>query len=465
MDRMSRRMFALFAAVFLALTACTHGGGADIGHPVDGVVLLEQVSGSQVGDRLTVTGLSGKQGEIDIPAPALGLTTRVPGKAVYSTGSGAIYLVDAERRSARRLDVPADAGVIFNPILFGQSDRFLVLGSPRGNAGYLLDVRSGSTANLIGLAGAKQLFSSEFSPDGRYLAFFGDELVLVPTGDPSAAVRLGAGHATGFAGFSADSRRVAFLEITDPTHPKLVVQAVAGSDRTSVDLPAGTVRAHILGSGNRAVLQEPHRLSLLTVDQGRTSQLVPFRGTPRLSWFGPDGDTMLFGVQGGSRVLWDWIDLRAGSAHRLGDLSGLQPLLSSPSDRFVFFANGHVPGTVRSLRVLNMANGQTREVLDLGRGSVVPGYQIASEGRFALIPVERGKGGDLRLVPAQEGRSRVVASSSRGLPLGTFSPSGDWVAVSKPPRSGQPPTVSALSTSGSERHQLGQGVRPVWLRG
>ena len=413
-------LLALLALGFLGLGSCTGGRGPDHQRAVDGSVLLEEVSGSQVGDRLSVTGLDGHRGEIDIPGPAIGLATRLPGKAIYTTIGGSVYLVDADRGSATRLDIPPHAGVIFNPILFGQSDRFLVLGSPRGDAGYLVDLETGRATNLIGRAGATKVFSSEFAPDGRHLAFFGDELVLLSTTDPASATRLGPAHGIGFAGFSADGDRVAYIDVSDPSHPKLVVQGVDGSNRTSADLPAGTVRAHILGAGGRAVLEQSDRLSLLNVGTGHVSELMSFQGTPRLSWFGPDGNTMLFGAEAAGHVTWAWLDLARGTSRELGVLRNQQPLLNAPSDRFVFFADGQVPGTVRSLRVLDMADGGTKQVFDFGNGGEVPGYQIASGGRSALIPTDQGKGGELRVVPAQGGQPRIVASSQRGLPLGTF---------------------------------------------
>jgi hypothetical protein len=460
----TRRRIAVLLAMALLGSPCTRSAAPDHRPVTDGFILLEVVSGSTVGDRLSITGLDGGQGEIDVPAPALGLATEIPGKAVYTTGSGSVFLVDAHERVARRLDIPPDAGVIFNPILFGQAERFIVLASPAGDAGYLVDLQTGAASNLIGLAGAEHLFSAEFSPDGEHLAFFGDQLVLVPTAHPADATRLGRKGGVGFAGFSEDGQKVASIDVGDPGQPKLVIQSVDGSISRTVDLPPGTTRAHLLGRGARAVLEEQNRLSIIDVGSGRARPLAPFRGTPRLSWFGPGGRTALFGSGSGDRVSWDWLDLEHAASRHLTGLGDYRPLLSSPSDRYVFFSDGAIPGPVRSFRLLDMETGHTQSIFSFGRARTVDGYQIATGGTFALIPAEQGRGGELRVLSAT-GAAHVIASSTGGLPLGTFSPSGDWVAMSKPPGPGRTPTVVAVSTSGGETKNLVQGVRPVWLRG
>src|SRR5919197_95635 len=462
MTSMGKRLLGLLAVALLA-SGCSKGGGVETSHG-DGLVLLEVLSGSQVGDRLKITGLTGQHGEIDIPAPTLAVATQRPGQAIYTTGSGSVYLVDATRRMARRLDISAHAGVIFNPILFGQSEDFTVLASPKGDAAYLVDLGTGAVTNLIGLAGADHLFSAEFAPREKYLAFFGDKLVVVPTKNPKKARSLGAGRDVGFAGFTQDGTRIGSIDVSDPSRPKLIVQNVDGSGQTSVGLPPGTVRAHLIGRGDSAVIEGSDSLSIVDTSTGHVKELARFTGTPRLSWFGPRGTTALFGSGNAKSIAWDWLDLRDGTARRLPDLENAFPLLRSPADRYVFFADRQIPGDVGSLRVLDMASGQPREVLHFDGPRRVEGYQVAAGGRFALIPAERGNGGELRVVSAM-GQVRVVASASRGLPLGTFSPNGDWVAVSEPPPPGHPPTVRAVSTADGTTRPLGQGIRPVWLLG
>ena len=459
---MGKRLLGLLAVALLA-SGCSKSGGPDTPYG-DGPVLLEVVSGSQVGDRLKITGLTGQHGEIDIPAPTLGVATQRPGQAIYTTGSGSVYLVNATRSVARRLAIPAGAGVIFNPILFGQSAHFTVLANPKGDPAYLVNLGTGAVTNLIGLAGAQHLFSAEFAPRERYVAFFGDELVVVPTRDPQEARELGSGKQVGFAGFTQDGTRVAFIDLSDPSRPTLVVQGVEGSGQTSVKLPSGTVRAHLIGRGDSAVLEGSDRLSIVDTTTGEVTDLTRFTGSPRLSWFGPRGATALFGSGDTKSVTWDWLDLKDGTARRLPGLENDFPLLSSPADRWVYFADRQIPGDVASLRALDMTTGETREVLRFDSSRTVDGYQIAAGGRFALIPAERGDGGDLRVVSAT-GDVRVVASSARGLPLGTFSPTGDWVAVSEPPPPDKAPTVAAVSTTDGTRQPLGEGIRPVWLLG
>src|SRR5439155_12206421 len=56
----------------------------------------------------------------------------------------------------------------------------------------------------------------------------------------------------------------------------------------------------------------------LPICTGHVTELMSFQGTPRLSWFGPDGNTMLFGAEAAGHVTWAWLDLARGTSRELG---------------------------------------------------------------------------------------------------------------------------------------------------
>jgi hypothetical protein len=454
------------------MSACSGGGsGSSSTSASDGPILVQQVSASgRFEDTLRITGLSGQGGSIHIPGPSVGLGTGVPGKALYPTDTHRVYLVDAIRKSATRLSIPGTPAVVPNPAVFGQSDRFVVLGSPNGSPAYLVDAQAGAATNLTDLGLSKTAFGGEFSPDGSHYVFTGDNIVLVPTADPKAATRLGPDKA-GFAGFTTDGKRLAYVELSDPQHPTAVIEDVAGGGRQTVHLPGRVFRARLLGDGDRMLLEREGKLSLLDVQTGKETTILSPGTLPALVWFAPSGRAALVGTRDSPQgpTSWTWLDLEKGAARALPSLAGDAPILSSIADPLLFFSDGRLPGKARSFSVLDLETGQGHHVFSFPKPRLVAGQSIASGGRFALLPVQdEGGGGELWLVPAEGGKPRRIAGSTGGI-AGMFSPSGDWVAVAEVSRGsgGSVPTagIVAVSTQGNEVRDLGEGVAPVWLRG
>jgi hypothetical protein len=309
-----------------------------------------------------------------------------------------VYLVDALHKTAKRLSIPESPTVVPNRAAFGQSDRFVVLGSPKGSPAYLVDAQTGAVTNLIGLGLSKTAFSGEFSPDGSHFVFTGNRLVLVPTADPKAATRLGPEKA-GFAGFTVDGTRLGYVDLTDPQHPVAVIEGVDGSDRQKIDLPPHVSRARLVGEGDRLLLEREGGLTVLDVQSGKETAVLSSRRPPGLVWFAPSGRAALVGTgdssQGGS-TSWTWLDLEKGTARALPSLGGDAPILSSDTDPLLFFSDGRLPGNATSFSVLNLETGDTHHVFSFPQGRLIAGQTIAPGGRFALLPVQdRGGGGEL----------------------------------------------------------------------
>jgi len=467
-NRAIRGVFLVTAV--LALPTCSGGGGSTGATASDGAILVQHVGASGgFENALRLTGLNGQSGSIHIPKPSVGVATGVPGKALYPAGDHAVYLVDATSKTAKRLDIPSSAGVLPNQAAYGRSERYIVLASPRGSPVFLVDAQTGTATDLTKLGLSHTAFSGEFSPDGSHFVFTGDSLVLVPTADPKSATRLGPVKA-GFAGFTSDGKRVAYVDLSDPGQPRAVIQDLDGSGRRTVHLPPGVFRARLLGDGDRMLLAHQGVLSLLDVGSGKQTQLLRSQSPPALVWFSPSERAALVGMgsSSGGFTSWTWLDLEKGAARGLPDLAGDQPILSSPADRMLFFSDARLPGRARAFSVLDLESGRARPVFTFPQPRVVVGQQVAAGGRFALLPVEaRGGGGELWLLPAEGGKARRIASSNGGI-AGTVSPSGEWVAVSEVERTGGgAPSAGlvAVSTEGHKVRDLGEGVGPVWLRG
>jgi dipeptidyl aminopeptidase/acylaminoacyl peptidase len=460
--------FLLLAVVAAVLISCDDSSTDAV--PSDGPIVFQTVDEGTF--ELAVADADGERlGRItEVPDPLNAWPTGVPGRALCMTGDGRLYLVDANDRSARRLDVPAEVGPQPPGFQFASGDRFYVLADPTQSNSYLLDAQTGEISDLADLGEEGDDFAGYglLSPDETHLAaLIGSTTFVLPTENPDDARALqGAASAPAF---SDDGSMIAYLRAGDPV--ELVTERVNGSDSEVVgDVSGGPGQVAFTADGDSVLVTGSNGASLVPLGDRQPREVVSYDGNPLSApLVGPGGSKALVGYEPEEEdePAYSLVDLEEESSETQEDLGGYLLAPYRPGDRWVYFVDSFDSTT--SVWSLDLDTGDSTEVLDFEGDSVAFGgfFQTSVEGRFALLSemVEDNRDQRLWLMSAEEGDTRMVAEGETA--FGVFSPSGEQVAVSTGHRtenSGSTSTLSITSTTGEESTEIGEGLRPVWLR-
>jgi hypothetical protein len=454
-----RRRACLAAAVALiALASCTSGGGptrtgAPTARPSGGVeprsgtgeALLQPCAKGGCRSELDAIDLAnGTHRRIPFDCQdciVVGTPTGLPGRAVLTgNGEGRPFVVDANQGSVTATTVPANSQVS-SQLQTAQGppapgDRYVLLTSAAGDAAYLVDAMSGTTADVGALTrpqGGKTLvLGGAFSPGQRDLALIGLALWLVPTANPTQAVevsKLGSGPS-----FSADGRFLSYTQARHGQGAQILVRDLANG-RTTVafsDTANGFPVARYQGSD--LLVADQGRLSVVGVD-GTNARLVarlPWLETDRLIPAAGGAAVVVQGAQN-DQTQWAWVDRATGTVRQLPDL-GEDILLgpTTPDARWLYFTDkvGLGPGP-RSILALDARTGTTKEMYSGNASSCFLSSSIAAQGRMlAVVSAPGGCGsgaGRVELVDPATGAARfLVGGDAVGV---AFSPDGTWLAV------------------------------------
>jgi Tol biopolymer transport system component len=456
--------------IVLLTASCGSGGGPGL---ILSLVQDEDEPG-RFESRVLILDATGRQvdeirlpGEPVLPGP---FSTQVSNQALVRTGEDGWVLVDTAKGRAEELDIPVDvsADLIPNPGGFAQSGgkRHLILGSPRGDAAYLVDLEDGEVTDLLDIdRDMVYSFAGWFSPDEEHLALFtADGLWLVPTADPDDARRLGDGQTTGAISFSRDSKQIAFVQ-RDEDEFQVVVEQANGSDSEVADDGEWFQHVSFVPGQQQLVLVREEEVSLLSLRDGREHELLEFEGRPvARPWFSPNGRMMLFGYDGDDENVWHLIDLKEGSADELGRLEGYTPELTNPEHRWVFFRDDLSIGAGIDFAALDLETGEVQRIRGLDDETMLFFMTDRStDGGLGLVTGQTDEGLQAWLLDAKEGQARLLVEG--WLSGGSLSTDGRWYAYSsRDDREDLEFELMLLEIEKDETRSLGKGMRPIWVR-
>ncbi len=397
--------------------------------------------------------------------------TQVSNRALIKTTEDGWVLVDSARGRAEELDIPLEVAddLTLNVGGFVQSGgkRHAILAIPTGDAAYLVDLEDGEVTDLLEVGGdTRFVLSGLFSPDEEYLALVVDGgLWLVPTADPGEARRLGDGKTTGAANFSSDSKQIAYLQ-HDKGDFQVIVEQVDGTDSEVVqDDNDPFWAASFVPGQQQLVLVREEEVSLLSLGDGRETELLEFEGRPtgRL-WFSPSGRMMLFGYEGEDENVWHLVDLKEGSEEQLDRLDGCTPTYARREYRYLFFRDDMAIGAGIDFAALDLETGQVQSIRGLDDDTLFYyATDYSSDGRLALITGQTDEGLQAWLLDAKEGRARLLVEG--WLTGGSLSEDGRWYAYSiREEREDLESELMLLDIDKDETRSLGAGIRPIWVR-
>jgi Tol biopolymer transport system component len=380
-----------------------------------------------------------------------------------------VYLLDARQGDLQKLELDQD--VFSNSPQFalsGGGKRWMLVGSPRMDHTFLLDLESGQTYNLTDLE-ANLIYYGLFAPDEKHLLLSSQDLWLVPSDKPGRARRLGTGQTTFANSFSSDGKKVAYFQRSEDDEFEVVVEDVDGSQSKSFAFDERIIGLTFVPQKEQLLLAQSEATSLLSLDDGQVQELLAFSG--RLAgrlWLAPDGKRFLLNTETDDEVvLWHLVDLEGGQAQLLDELQGYSVYLRDLDHRWLFFVDdpGYGVGG-RNFMALDLETGETRQAIELDAETRYMGLPAVSvDGKFGLVSAyTQDKKSQLWLIRADGGEPRLLAEAAGA--EGSFSPDGKWVAVGTAERVDErtETQITLMETDGEETRSLGQGFRPVWVR-
>ena len=385
-------------------------------------------------------------------------------KAMMNTVSGE-YLVDAKNGTAQRL-FSGDA--FLRPLQFrGGGKRWMLAGSPQGDLTYLVDLETSQVHDMATLnEESEPVFYALFAPDEAHLVLgMGVDLWLVPTEDPGGARRLGNGKRSFASSFSSDGKQIAYVQRTEPGRFDLVLEAVDGSKSEVVASHDFIGWVAFVPKKDQLVFATRENVVLLSLDDGQEQTLLAVSGPTRRPWFAPDGKKLLLSEEADEGTIWHLIGL-AGDVQTLDAVQGYTALLWNPDHRYLFFIDDPTLGEGgRRLVSLDLTSGATNPAMTVDAGSFYMGVvDLAADGKYGLVVARSGDEMQLWQIRADGGDPRLLAEAD-GV-QGSFSPDGEWVAVSTSKRvdDRNERRVILMQTEGDETRAIGEGMRPFWVR-
>jgi hypothetical protein len=455
----------------LALLLAGCGSGAK--GPEGLILFTPQDAAGVLKPELVVVDTQGKeQRRIVLEDTVLGgYATQLSGRALVETNDDKVYLVDAKEGTAQRLGEKANARTLHFH-LSGGGERWVLLGTTRGDRAYLVNLQTAEVHDLTTLGSGKAgpIFYGMFAPDEVHLVLgVDDELWLVPTARPGDARRVGSDKPTVASGFSSDSKQIAYVQLGEGGPYEAVVEEVDGSGSQVVASSAAWLWPTLfVPQQKQLVLPREDRLTLLSFGDGSERELLRYALLPTRLWFAPSGKKLLVGTDTDAGPLWQLVDVQNAAVQALEDLKGFQPLFEHRDQRWLFFLDNPSYGTGTHRFVgLDLESGETHEALALDEETMYMGVrEFTADGKFGLLSAQTAdQVWQLWLLRADGGEARLAAESS-GASGGTFSPNGRWMAVSIGERVGErtETQLKLMATEGDETRELGAGIRPIWVR-
>jgi len=205
--------------------------------------------------------------------------------------------------------------------------------------------------------------------------------------------------------------------------------AAGAGRRTPLPRIAGVVAVVLIG----LAIAVAARLASRRVPQPRLVQLTTFPGQEQRPAFSPDGQQVAFAWTGeaGDNADVYVMSVAGGSPLRLTTDPSVEDFPTwSPDGRRIAFRR--VSGSLASLHVVSALGGPATKVEDLGpegdHGWPYPSLSWTSDGKRLVAAHGGPEGGSLHLVPVDQGKERLLLSSSGSLVSPAVSPDGRLLA-------------------------------------
>lgn len=455
--------------VLLLLAGCQAGDKGP-----QGFILYQTLAEDGQPQELIIVDPDGKE-QHRIPMPDLvrrGTPLPIGHKALVDT-LGELYLVDAKEGSAQLLPLTEEVFPYVSQFRFsGGGERWVLLGRPRGDLTYLLNLETAQVHDVSTLGeSAPGIYYGLFAPDEKHVLLrVGSDLWLIPTANLSAARRLGTGRTTFASNFSGDGKQIAYVQRVEDKSFQVVLESVDGSKSEVVATDDFIDWVFFVPGKQQLVLARSAKVTVLDLDGGaeRDLLIISERVRVRRPWFAPSGKNLVLAQDTGDTITWHFVDLKSATVQPLEGLEDYQAYFWNPDHRWLVFVDDISLGTDgRRLVSLDLESGETRQVLTVARDTSYMGLNdLSSDGKFGLVvSLAEDKMMQLWLLRSAGGEPRLLAEA-RGV-QGAFSPDGNWVAVSTWERGDDDQFKAQLmlmETQGDETKPLGAGVRPIWVR-
>jgi Tol biopolymer transport system component len=461
---MKRRRWLGLVLVLLLVAGCKSGKKDD-----QGLIVYQTLDEDSQPLELVVVNPQGEE-QHRIKMPDLitrGIPTRANHQALLDTPD-AVYLLNAQQGDLQALEF--EEGVFSQASQFrlsGGGERWMLMGSPRGDLTYLLNLENGQTRDL-GTLDKAPIFYGLFVPDEDHFVLGSLDLWLVPSANPGGARRLGTGQTAFVSSFSSDGNKVAYAQRNEADEFEVVIEDVDGSKSEDFAFDAPITALAFVPQKDQLLLAQKGAVCLLSLDDGQKQELLTFSGWSRRLWLAPGGKKFVLDVKTDDDiVLWHLVDLNGGQAQLLDKLQGYTAYWWDLDHRWLFFVDNPGFGVGgRDFMALDLESGETKPAMKLDETTSYMGLSaVSAGGKFGLVTgLTQDNKLQLWLLRADGGEPRLLAEAANV--RGAFSPDGRWVAVSTVERVDErvETQLTLMETEGGETRSLGEGVWLVWVR-
>ena len=463
-------LFALAAALLLALSTCGQGGSQErlvyqaIGQ--DGKPDPELVMLDDTGKELRRIALPNDQA-YPIPAEAT-----LSGHALYRDSTNEKWLlVDVTSGSVQQFAGFGQAQE-FPRMLCGAGAHWALLCGEKGL--YLLNADTGQASEIPVEFGPSSIVSlfvmSQVTRSGSHFLLW-DAMTkgvwLVPTAAPEQARKLGPDGSDLSAILSDDGDFVVYLDRTDVEDNRVVKEEIDGSAAQAI-LSGPDIRSVTFMPGNdQLVVNRSESVSLLSLDDLQERTLFTLAGDLQGILFDPDGRKAAYGIRGSRTdpVEWTYLDLSTGEQRPLDALKGYVRGYGTAATRWQFMTDGQPTNSSAHIASLDLQTGQVRPLLFLEGLGFMPIVSLSDDGRIGLVTAYNKTGEtQIWLLLADQDSAQLLAESKGA--TGRLSPDGKWVVVAilEQTAGGAKTEVKLVPTGQGQEKLLGEGFMPVWVR-
>ncbi|MGH2530738.1 MAG: hypothetical protein ACRDJW_00400 [Thermomicrobiales bacterium] len=463
MTASTRRARCLVATTILLLAALVVGMApmADARQATPVATPVVVCGGSPPDDRLVYL-TSGKNGAIAIviaeadgteldafPIEGKGIvwTTGYRGRALVQAYGGddgsRFYLVDVTDVSITPVDLPESVGddlYVNSPwISQSQGTRWVIIADMRGQRMAVIDLETGSTADLAPLVTGEAEQWGAVTHDDQFVVVYADDQVRVAPVDDLGQVRaIGGGERVENPSLSPDGRFILYT-LGDGSISRLMREEGATGEAMVVAasfLPP--IRGWFFDSVDRVIVQRGPTLAIK--DLATEHERVLLRDAEPIAYAGSllDGRRLFVAHAWKNAGTWTLIDLESDDVHRY--VSGARGFVfnfatAPTSRRWITMVNvvpdGH-PGLDDDRLHVSSLDAQTGDLVRLAELSDIADAMIGTgawtpDGRYAMASVQTEEGASLWLIDNERAEAERLLEGSEV--FGYFTPDGCWTVT------------------------------------
>jgi hypothetical protein len=499
---------ALLAALLLPLLAVSPAGAQDgTGGPgvasdfydpprcspadTNGLVIYQSLNAERTTPNRALI-VADQAGERERVVPLDGVPVRIfatpyPNHAVAitsdDTGNASdIEVIDAARGFRYPLEIPdANLGSLIYPspaTAQSAGTRFIVLSDAQQRVAYLVDLAEGMATDLMAIAQERagdepvSLLSAMVSPDDqRVLLVTTQSVLLIPTGNPDGDRLVGTtAELSGFHFLPTEGNPLLFTRTLPDGQREVVLYNTEQFSGRQIALEPDLASATPLPNGEAVILATGDSLVLLELTYLARSQVADVEGEIGAVLMAPGGTRLTYELRTAEGSAWRFVNLRTQTTTELPEITGLTPVSSDASLRWIVFAPNVVVAANQGGAVyysLDLERGITLPTLVTRDGlSYLPPIVLPGEGRYALVPSTSTSRQQYDLI---DNRVGLTASLLDGRSVSaTLSPDGCWAAVARVEgdRAERNFRIYLVPLDDQASFIAGEaGIAPIWLAG